>query len=175
MSKRDVLLDSLERFYKDNPDQAELFVRHASRESVVSLRLLDWFVTNYAKKHNVVYSIGPDRSFNVFMDYKSQLKAYSKRFFDPFCRRDRVTVTILEKPLETTVGQMNFFRWALIHGIVNYVVQNRVEIDTDMVCSSKVRDRQSHDKTEVPTKRHELSTAAIKSCTRTYCHVTVRF
>lgn len=169
MSKRDVLLESLERFYKDHPDKASSFVQYTSRDSLVSLRLLDWFVTNYAKKHNVTYSIGPDQSFNVFMDYKSQLKAYSKRFFDPFCRRDRVTVSILENPLETTVGQLNFFRWALLHGIVDYVVQNRVEIDTDMLCSSKVRD------TKKVQKRHELSTAAIKSCTRTYCHVTVRF
>jgi len=171
MSKRDVLLESLERFYKENPEHAKSFVRHASRDSQVSLRLLDWFVTNYAKKHNVVYSIGPDRSFNVFMDYKSQLKAYSKRFFDPFCRRDRVTATVQGEALQTTVGQMNFFRWALIHGIVDYVIQKRVEIDADMLCSSKVRDQ---GKTKA-TKRHELSTAAIKSCTRTYCHVTVRF
>lgn len=170
MSKRDVLLESLERFYKDHPDKASLFLKYSSRDSLVSLRLLDWFVTNYAKKHNVTYSTGPDQSFNVFMDYKSQLKAYSKRFFDPFCRRDRVTVTILDTSLETTVGQMNFFKWALLHGIVDYVIQKRIEIDTDMLCSSKVRDQKAKDQ-----KRHELSTAAIKSCTRTYCHVTVRF
>lgn len=168
MSKRDVLLESLERFYKDHPDKALLFLKYSSRDSLVSLRLLDWFVTNYAKKHNVTYSLESDQSFNVFMDYKSQLKAYSKRFFDPFCRRDRVTVTILDKSLETTVGQMNFFRWALGHGIVDYVIQKRVEIDTDMLCSSKIREQKNQ-------KRHELSTAAIKSCTRTYCHVTVRF
>ena len=85
---RDVLLQSLSRFYKD-PEQL-LGLTRALRKSEVSLRVLDWLVTNYAKKYLVSYPLDDGTLFIMFLDYKCQLKAYGKRLFDPFCRRDRL-------------------------------------------------------------------------------------
>jgi hypothetical protein len=104
----------------------------APAKSPVSLRLVDWFCTNYAKKNNVAYVLD-GRQFLVYSQYKRELKAYSKRLFDPFCRRERISFQARgHAPIKTTIGQLNFFRWALDKGVLPYVEQHRDTIESDM-------------------------------------------
>jgi hypothetical protein len=64
------------------------------------------------------------------MNYKSQLKAYSKKLFDPFCRRSRISFQIPKyDAFITTVGKLNFFRWALEKNVINYIKENFKEIE----------------------------------------------
>ena len=117
----------------------------------ISLRLIDWFVTNFCKKNNILYNVNDFKedhekadktteqlqSFDNFIivhnNYKGQLKAYSKRNFDPFCRRNRIRFYYEDnKYFITTVGQLNFFKWALENYIINYINDHLKEIDTDM-------------------------------------------
>ena len=59
-------------------------------ESPISLRVLDWFVTNFAKQYAIMYGIqksGELRHFSVHANYRSKLKTHTKKRFDPFCRR----------------------------------------------------------------------------------------
>jgi hypothetical protein len=196
-SKRDVLLGALRKFYADpghlrvltdvrNNDRIEGRA-HDPAHRRCSLRILDWLVTNYSKKKNIVYLVpgpagspGEDASeaFNMYHAYKSQLKAYSKRYFDPFCRRDRLWFEDADgKTIETTVGQLNFFRWALLNGVVEYGTQHAVQIDEDMLQSIRHRGSSSGQPPgpRGKRKRRELSKAAIKGCTKTHVKVTVRF
>lgn len=207
-STQDVLLDSLTRFYAAEPAHMRALTdvlgdggdvggaapkRHGTH---TSLRLLDWLVTNYAKKRNIVYTVShvvspghvERRVFNMFLEYKSQLKAYSKRFFDPFCRRERLQFAGAPGPdgaptvLATTVGQLNFFRWALLNGVVDYVAEHGADIEADMTASTEHR-RGGADRGSAGTPRHaaakgkrrELSRAAIKGCTKTHVRVVVSF
>jgi len=78
------VLHRLQGFYS-NEENFKKVQSILSGESKISLRLLDWLVTNYAKKHNVSYLVG-SRHVIVYLAYKSHLKAYSKKMFDPFCR-----------------------------------------------------------------------------------------
>jgi hypothetical protein len=109
--------------------------------SGVSLRLIDWFVTNYAKKHNIIltkYSGHNVVHFNVYLSYRAQLKAYSKQQFDPFRRRDRVVFYYdRNSSVETTIGQLNFFRWMLQHEILDFVTSNAPAIERDMLSSQR--------------------------------------
>jgi hypothetical protein len=74
-----------------------------------------------------------DNFIIVHTNYKGQLKAYSKRNFDPFCRRNRIRFYYEEnKYFITTVGQLNFFKWALENNIVDYVKKNMKAIEDDM-------------------------------------------
>ncbi len=190
-SKKDVLLDSLRAFYADpahlrtltdvlkNQEHASSKTPHKNAPLRVSLRILDWLVTNYAKKHNIVYLVtdadGLPVTFNMFLQYKSQLKAYSKRFFDPFCRRERLEFPDADGgAFETTVGQLNFFRWALQHGVIEYGAAHNHEIEADMLRCIKHRAGAPEGADGKP-KRRELSKAAIKGCTKTHVRVTVRF
>ena len=115
----------------------------------ISLRLIDWFVTNYCKKFNILYNINDfkgvqshksdeeiqsfDNYIIVHNNYKGQLKAYSKRNFDPFCRRNRIRFYYEDnKYFITTVGQLNFFKWALENHIIDYINKHLKAIDADM-------------------------------------------
>lgn len=145
-TKEDILLNSLMLFYKESEkfDQV-LPIIHG--QSNISLRILDWFITNYSKKFNVVYKITKSyktQQFNVYIDYKSQLKAYSKRFFDPFCRRHRIPFVCNNIKIITTIGQLNFFRWAINNNILQYVSENLESIEQNMneVNKNKVRQYQ---------------------------------
>ncbi len=129
--KQDLIIKRLQDFYS-KPGHIEILVPIIKGESDISLRLVDYFVTNYAKKNNTGY-MHKDRQFLVYFHYKRELKANSKRLFDPFCRRERIMFQVRGlEPFITTVGQLNFFSWAIEKEIINYISTNRITIENDM-------------------------------------------
>jgi hypothetical protein len=129
--KQELIVASLQKFYAGRTDMKEILPL-LQGTSGLSLRLIDWFVTNYAKKHNTGYIL-EGQEFLVYMNYKSQLKAYSKKLFDPFCRRERILFQVpSEEPFVTTVGKLNFFRWAIEKGVLTYLTLNSAMIETEM-------------------------------------------
>ena len=134
LKKQDILLIPITDFFIEPKNLDLLLGILITGKYKVSLRIIDWFVTNYAKKHNLVISRDGNRKpFIVFLEYKSQLKAYSKKQFDPFCRRSRIHYEYERgKRFETTIGQLNFFRWAIENQIVEYIMNNYDDIEKDM-------------------------------------------
>ena len=129
-------------------------------ESPISLRIIDWFATNYAKKFFTVYEVGANRRFKVYVDYKLKLKAYSKRRFDPFCRWDRITIPYSNGTfIQTTIGQLNFFKWALENGVVAYIENNYATIEDDMNArnSTSRRNNATHDDEDADVEAGEIS------------------
>lgn len=126
----------LQEFYsvKENVDKLLPILQG---KSPISLRLVDYFVTNYAKKTNASY-MWNEKHFLVYFNYKRELNAYSKRLFDPFCRRERIMFESRGvEAFMTTVGQLNFFRWFLEKGIYDYMTDNREVIEKDMNATLK--------------------------------------
>ena len=135
-TQNSLLLSKLLEFYKKDGNM-EKILPIINGESNISLRLIDWFATNYSKKYYTVYPLnqknGEEKRFKVYIDYKLKLKAYSKRRFDPFCRWERITIPYDgDSYIQTTIGQLNFFRWALENKIINYIEQNLIQINNDM-------------------------------------------
>jgi hypothetical protein len=131
-TQNDLLMTNLMKFY-DEDNNLEKMLKIINGESPISLRIIDWFATNYAKKFFTVYEVGANRRFKVYVDYKLKLKAYSKRRFDPFCRWDRITIPYSNGTfIQTTIGQLNFFKWALENGVVAYIENNYGTIEDDM-------------------------------------------
>lgn len=129
--KQELIISSLQRFYGGRTDINEI-VDLLKGTSEVSLRLIDWFVTNYSKANSTSYILN-GQEFVVYMNYKNQLKAYSKKLFDPFCRRERISFQIPGyEAFLTTVGKLNFFRWALEKGILDYIKGHQPEIEKQM-------------------------------------------
>ena len=95
---------------------------------------------NYSKKYDIRYNIkdneGINNEFVVHLNYKSQLQSYSKKYFDAFCRTKRIFISnyngIKE---ETTIGQLNFFKWAISNKIIEYIKKHRDDINKDMIHS----------------------------------------
>jgi hypothetical protein len=129
--KQELIVMSLQAFYSSRKDLQEV-IELLQGTSLISLRLIDWFVTNYAKRHSIGYLL-EGQEFMVYMSYKSQLKAYSKKLFDPFCRRERIMFSLPGvEPFVTTVGKLNFFRWAIEKNIIEYLKKNQEVVETEM-------------------------------------------
>ena len=134
--KQELIVNSLQRFYASVDNITEI-VAMLQGTSEISLRVIDWFVTNYAKTHTTNYILN-GQEFLVYRDYKSQLKAYSKKLFDPFCRRERIYFQVPNHPsFLTTVAKLNFFRWAIEKNILTYIKLHQQEIEKEMNASMK--------------------------------------
>ena len=146
-------------------------------ESKISLRLVDWFATNYAKKYYTVYSLCDKRRFKVYVDYKLKLRAYSKKRFDPFCRWDRIVVPYKnDKSIQTTIGQLNFFKWALENEVVGYIEKNYNAIEKDMNNRNSTSKNKAIDsKNKTRKKREELSISATRSIKKEKVEIIVKF
>ena len=129
--KDKLLMNSLSNYYISNKN-IEKILPILQGKSELSLRILDWFVTNYSKTHSLLFKTN-NKHYNVYLDYKSQLKAYSKKLFDPFCRRNRILFYYNNNEcVTTTVGQLNFFKWTLENNILDYIKNNLKKIEKDM-------------------------------------------
>jgi hypothetical protein len=190
ITQNDLLLKNLISFYNTNYENTfnpnnnlDKMLKIITGESKISLRIVDWFATNYAKKYYTLYIIegtndNITRRFKVYDDYKLKLKAYSKKRFDPFCRWDRISIPYTTgKFIETTIGQLNFFKWALENNVVNYIEQNYNEIEKDMNNRNSTSKRKELivDNTKTRKKREELSVSATKSIKKEKVEIIVQF
>ena len=134
-TQNELLLNKLMLYYNNN-NNLDNMLNIINGQSNISLRIVDWFVTNYAKKHFTVYSIEKNNiveRFKVYNDYKLKLKAYSKKRFDPFCRWERIVIPYKNNTsIQTTIGQLNFFKWAMENNVIQYIEENYKIIDNDM-------------------------------------------
>ena len=179
-TQNDLLMNTLVEFYKKdgNLDKMLDVINGNTR---ISLRIIDWFSTNYAKKNFTVYEYN-NRRFKVYIDYKLKLKAYSKRRFDPFCRWDRISIPYKEdSEVQTTIGQLNFFKWALDNGVINYVEEDYDSIEADMNSrNSRSKKMQllatgAIENKKTRKKREELSVSASKSIKKENVEIVVSF
>ena len=138
LKQNDLVYINLVKFYSENNfEKLDKILPIINGESKISLRIMDWFTTNYAKKNFTVYSLNSydDKKirFKVHNEYKLKLKSYSKKRFDPFCRWDRIPFPYKDNTkIETTLGQLNFFKWVLENEVDKYIEQHYQEIELDM-------------------------------------------
>ena len=189
-TQNDLLLKNLIIFYDTDlngsfnvNNNLDKMIRIITGESKISLRIVDWFATNYAKKYYTLFTIEQtsdniSRRFKVYDDYKLKLKAYSKKRFDPFCRWDRISIPYTKgKFIETTIGQLNFFKWALENKVIEYVEQNYDTIEKDMNSRNSTSNRKETlvDNSKTRKKREELSISATKSIKKEKVEIIVQF
>jgi hypothetical protein len=160
-------------------DNLNKMLRIINGESKISLRIVDWFSTNYAKKFFTIYETVLVPRFRVYNDYKLKLKAYSKRRFDPFCRWDRIKVPFGDKEfsIETTIGQLNFFKWAIENKVIQYIEQNYEDIETDMNNNNSISKTKKHNDSlgKIRKRREELSKFTSKSLKKEKFDIIVKF
>ena len=203
-TQNDLLLVNLMKFYRttyvNDPDtfnpnnNLDKMLRIVTGDSKISLRIVDWFATNYAKKHYTGYTIegGNEdtdsiteedvskyyRRFKVYDDYKLKLKAYSKSRFDSFCRGERINIPYTNGNfIETTIGQLNFFKWSLENKVIDYIESNYDAIEKDMNSRNSTSKRKGTvgDNSKTRKKREELSVSATKSIIKEKVEIVLKF
>jgi hypothetical protein len=190
-TQNDLILVNLLTFYNVydcdgvyNPNNnLDKMLKIITGETKISLRIIDWFTTNYAKKYYVIYNIEGSNDnipirFKVYNEYKLKLDSYGKNRFDPFCRWDRINIPYTNgKFIETTIGQLNFFKWALENQLIDYInhYYNDIEKDMNMRNSTSKRKETIADNNKTRKKREELSVSASKSIKKEKVEIVVRF
>lgn len=197
-TQNSLLLKNLLDFF-ENRDNLEKMMEIVNNESHISLRLVDWFVTNYSKKYYTVYKIKTsmgEQRFKVYNEYKLKLKAYGKIRYDVFKRWERISVPVAENEyIETTLGQLNFFKWAISNKVLEYIEKNYKEIEMDMNQRNTVSKKRTTatnyaavgsepapasvaaaaQTTGTRKKREELSVSACKTMKKEFVEITVKF
>jgi len=140
---RQLVQNSLYLYYDQHPHHLEIVDHLNSGRALVirgesgdvekevvlpSLRQIDWCVVNHTKTHKVVY-MKDNQPFEVNAEYKAQLKAYSKQLFDPFRRGDE---SVFINSVETSLCQLNFFRWAIPNKVLDYTMEHSADIEQEM-------------------------------------------
>ena len=126
-------------------------------EADISLRLLEWFITKYCDKYKTTKCEKENgESFVIFVGYKAALKSYRKRYFDPFKRnlveRKQKFCYICNKngneyKVNTTLGQLHFFRWLFENNILDHIIENLDTIKASMEHTNRLeKKRKDEDK-----------------------------
>jgi hypothetical protein len=140
------ILEKVRKFFSADKKYIETMLEIIDGRSNISIRVLDWFVANYSKKNNTFYKIrinGKEEFFYVNNEYKNQLNGYSKNYFDPFCRKRKLRYSYKSNAgdkkvkFDTSIGQLNFFQWAIRNKVIRHVQLHIKEIDSDMKETTK--------------------------------------
>ena len=156
--KNELLLKSLTSYFTEEKFTKILPV--ITGTSHISLRVIDWFVTNYSKKYQITYKIQQNSEecyINIYNHYRSQLNAYGKKYIDPFCRgKERILFKVSESQcVMSNLSQINFFKWAVQYKVLNYIDANYATIVKDMT--------ETINNTPTSNKRRIFSNSSIKS------------
>jgi hypothetical protein len=186
-TQNDVLFTSLMEFYKDN-ERLQKMMSIINGESRISLRIIDWFITNYSKLYYTIYELpanGELIRFKVHDQYKLKLKSFSKKRFDIFCRHQRTPILFDKEKslyLESTIAQLNCFKWVIENQILDYIETHYDAILLDMnnrnSTSTSIKNRNNEEGGEnnkTRKKRQELSVSAVKSLKKEYVNIVVKF
>lgn len=155
-NKREIYFyNMIDKFYKQcTPDTVKCMSDIINKTSNISLRILDWFVTRYSNKKKILIKNNDD-VIDVHIGYKAQLKSYRKKYFDPFKRRTKFVYKFKQTSdvIYTTIGQLNFFRWAIDNNIIKYISDNYDELIKEMNLSNKDDKRKKKEKIISKNKR----------------------
>lgn len=126
--------------YYDNKKHIEELLKYLGSDRLISMRMIEFFVSVYCDENSVIYSLkNSDKTiehFNVGLRYRSAIGNYNKDYFDPFCRKQKITyIYKLDddnyKQIHTSIGQLNFFKWAFIYRVLKYMKNNYEYIEKE--------------------------------------------
>lgn len=176
-----VLSESLVAHFDIFPDRFDIMYRICSGDYDISLRMLDWLCTNFSKS---VMGLDFDNTgIELYHRYKNNLRGFGKRFFDPFCRKQNIEVDMHGQRFKTTIGQLNFFRWAFENKVIDFAKDNKSRIEEHMndrlsiARTTSVTRAENTDETgtERKRKRGQLSKLASNHCTKKIRLIRVSF
>ena len=176
--KEKIVSKELARFY--DKAKIEKIKPIINQEHDISLRLIDWTLTNYSKKNCIKYKLSNGRIIDVFESYKNYMTSYKRNILFDLFRRGKCSKVIYGKGEDdfiiSGIKQLNSFRCVLEIELIEYIIQNKEKIETDMRLSlrrSAVNKGGKGDKSR--KKRQELSNSIYKKCMKHYYKTTITF
>jgi hypothetical protein len=182
--KEKIVSKELVRFY--DKAKIEKIKPIINQEHDISLRLIDWTLTNYAKKKCIKYKLSSGRIIDVFESYKNYMTSYKRNILFDLFRRGKCSKVIYGNGKDdfiiSGIKQLNSFRCVLEIELIEYIIKNKEKIETDMRVSlrrSAVKKNEKYEKGEKGEKsrkkRQELSSSIYKKCMKHYYKTTITF
>lgn len=163
-TKKDLIFKKVKTFYSIEKNLNSL-KEILTNDRKYAKRVIEWFVANYSKEIPVTLKVR-NKDFDVYENYKLQLKSFSKDYFDPFRRKEKIKF----KGLETTIGQLNFFKWIIENKILGTIKKNYSIIQEHM---KKTLEKQ---KLKKNSKRSSLcSKTVVRTFHKKYENATITF
>lgn len=159
--KQKELYDSLKTFYtKSYLTDVLIPIQTKQKPMPIRLRHLEHLVTSYADSHDVSYIRNGNDNFpwQLYRSYQDQLLIFNKRYFDPCRRGQRVFFQVDDVEIETTLAQLNFFRWAIQNKVIEWAIEHAQEIQEDMVAVHRAQSMSENKKRK--RKRSMFNNAA---------------
>lgn len=133
-SREELLLYSLINYFNTNKNLNKI-IPIIKGESKISLRIIEWFVLIYSKNEQYLFpifdsNVSPPKLKGlvyVYDSYKNNLKSYHGDCFGIFKRSDIIKLKYGNGEndyIDTTVAQLNFFKWILENEILPFIENN---------------------------------------------------
>jgi len=161
------LLQDITVWWDDEDRLHNILVPLLNQTYTLSLRIIDWCVTNYSKAFPVTIETTQGTLFNLYYSYKLQLRCHKRNSFDPFRRRNKIWFQSNGKEYHTTPAQLNFLKWVVENNILDYCQKNKKKIEDHMIESLK--------KSKIvkkKTKQKRITLTKIKNQASNIFHVT---
>ena len=122
-SKSIIILQSVTSYFLKNKNNYLSFSNIINNKNKITVNFINWFITVHCE-NNIVFI----NDKLIYSSFKTANKYYSKKYFNPLRKVDNIKVMINNIELETSVCQLNFFKWAYTNGIVEYVHKNYLKL-----------------------------------------------
>lgn len=162
------LYTKIDKFFNTECDLKTIqkMVKIIENDDSISLRLLNWFAMKHSatmQSLEITNVDGNTELFDVKISYRARLNTHSKKYFDPFRRGrkfdyqyDKADNT---KTVETTLCQLNFFRWLFMHDLLDYVEEHFEELKNRMGTFNNVEKK----KKEVKKEKEKVKKSVVKN------------
>ena len=160
------LYTKIDSFFMNDCDYTKILkmVAIIENENIISLRMLNWFAMKHSATMQPLEITNDEDSkvelFDVKISYRARLNTHSKKYFDPFRRGRKFDYhydkTDKNKMVETTICQLNFFRWLLMHDLLDYVEEHFNELKNKMGSFNNVEKKKKEVKKEKEKEQNKL-------------------
>lgn len=150
-------MNIIDTFYnKLTDDMIYKIIDIINRKSKISLRLIEWFVSKYTQNHIIeIYDIN-GLPMNIYNSYHIKTKIYEKKYFDLFRRVNVIQYKFKNKDdmiIDTTISQLNFFKW-LIENNIYYYIENNIDELIEIMSYNNALERDNRKRKTLLHKKH---------------------
>jgi hypothetical protein len=162
------LYTKIDKFFNTECDQktVQKMVKIIENVDSISLRLLNWFAMKHSatmQSLEITNADGNTELFDVKISYRARLNTHSKKYFDPFRRGRKFDYQYDKndktKIVETTLCQLNFFRWIFMHDLLDYIEDHFEELKNRMGTFNNVEKK----KKEVKKEKEKVKNNVVKN------------
>jgi hypothetical protein len=146
-SKRNDLLRELVPYY--TPATFSIIHKILIGEDALTSSIINFTVVTFASKYESriehICEDGTIEYIYISRSYNGQLTDHRRQCFDPFCRKPKIPFEYRPgKTIVTSVSQLNFYRWVINIGLLEFIRENyelinaefKNNTDSDIVLSS---------------------------------------